>query len=301
VLGGAATESIGWAVMGFFQLGYYALPLLFIAGVAHALGSKELFALFLLADCALVFLVATNPDVNALVPFFDGLRFMPSFFLPVFFISGMGALAAFEWGFAQWGKLGARFGLDRLDTAATFAFVVLFPLGVLFGSFAWSAMDQHAGQANSVALAAEWGDLQAAYGVIGDGCAVLSGRNAISSYPVYDGGLGRTVLFEGDANQTAAEMQRLGCRHLLFGSTKMVTDAAQVARWQEYAEFKEDARFGEVYYGGAVPLFELKGAPAAGKMPFEPDRMSDWLPALAAACAAIVLACGYVAGKLEKE
>jgi len=299
VLGGAATESLARSILGFFQLGYYALPALFAAGLAYAAGRKEMFLLFLFADCALVFVFASSPEVNAVAPFLDGLRFMPSFFLPVFFISGAGALAAFLWAAGAWGKLAARFRLDRLDVAVTFALAILLPLGALFASLAMSSLGQYSGEANSLSLIAEYSDLRAAYGIIGNGCAVMSGRNAISFYPVYDEVVLRTYLFDADANQTAAEMQRLGCSYLLFGSTKMITDASQPARWQEYAAFAGEARFEEIKYGGAVRLFRLREAPAVEWVPPVAEKMPDWLPALAAACTLVVIACGFAAGKIE--
>jgi hypothetical protein len=49
VLGGASTESLGWSLVGFFQLGYFVLPFLFIAGVAAAVSKREMFLLFVFA------------------------------------------------------------------------------------------------------------------------------------------------------------------------------------------------------------------------------------------------------------
>ena len=298
VLGGASTEGLLQSVLGFFQLGYFLLPLFFAAGIAYSLGEKDLFALFLIASCLLVLVFATSQDANSLAPFLDGLRFMPSIFLPMFFISGMGAFAALGWARAGWRKLCSMFRLDDLDVSVTFALAVLMPLAALFASLALSAMDQYASEATSVAVAAEYGDLQSAYGIIGNECAVQSGRNAISFYPIYGEGFERTYLFDGDANSTVAEMGNRDCGYLLLGSTKMLSDASQAARWQEYAALASDARLKEIKYGGAVPLFVLRGAQAVEWKPPAPEKMPDWLPPLFCACAAAVLACGIAARKM---
>ena len=299
VLGGASTEGLLRSIFGFFQLGYFALPLFFIAGVARALKGKEMFALFLIADCLLVLVFATSPDVNALAPFLDGLRFMPSIFLPLFFISGAGALSALEWAVAAWRGLGKKFGLDRLDVSVTFAFTVLVPLASLFAALAMPTMDQYAAGAASVSAAAEYSDLQSAYGVIGQECAVMLGKNAVSFYPIYGGGFARTYLFDGNVSQAADAMGKWGCRYLLLGSTQMLANSSQAPIWKEYSAIANDTRFEEIRYGGAVHLFALKGAPAQLWAAPPPGSPPSWLAPLFAACAAVVTMCGIAAWKMD--
>jgi hypothetical protein len=372
VLGGASTESVGWAVVGFFQLGYFALPLLFAAGAARAFLRKEMFLVFLLADCVLVFAVATSPELNSLAPFLDGLRFMPSFFLPVFFIAGAGAVAAFEAAFALWEREAQkRLRLDRLDCVASFAFAILLPLAVLLLALGVTTTEQYRAEADSPAIAAEYSELEAAYGVIGGECVFFAGRGDVSQYPVFDEGLERTVVTDlTGADEIADAMESAGCRYLIFGNSEWITSADATPRWREYAAFANSGRFEEVPYGGSNRLLLLKGAGSATKVEskgaridgygFDFDRGSvsgecleggcalrvrndglpgavqcsgvpdckirreqnamwvdgipegaffvslapesaEWFWPLAASCAVVVLACGYAAGKRDKE
>ncbi len=277
VLGGASTESLGWSLVGFFQLGYFALPLLFIAGVVVAIKRREMFLLFVFAVCALVFAFATSPEVNRLAPFLDGLRFMPSFFLPVFFISGAGALYAFETAVAWAGKAGKRLKLDRLDATVSFCLAILAPLAVLFASAALSTMDQYRGEATSLAVAAEFSELQAAYGLLGGGCLFIQGGMDVSHYPIYEQGLERTHIADMDTPGGIIDaMASARCKYLLLGNVKLVASASESARWQEYAGFKSETRLEEVAYGGSDRLFAIKGMEPAAKVESSDARVDGY-------------------------
>jgi hypothetical protein len=266
LLGGASVETLGWSIVGFFQLGYYALPLLFILGVGSALAKHEMLPIFLFATCVLVFAFATSPEMNRMIPFLDGLRFMPSFFLPVFFLSGIGALAAFEKMVALAKKIGKRLALDELDTAVSFALAVLLPLSALFISLALSSSEQYAHEANSLEAASEYTDLKAAYGIIGDECVLIEGKGGISSYPIFEEGLERTIISGGNPDDMAQQMEKTRCRYLLFGNLKQINGEAEAPRWQEYAAFEEDDRFEEIEYGDSPKLFMLKNVTPAAKV-----------------------------------
>jgi len=314
VLGGASTDSLGWSLLGFFQLGYFILPLLLIAGMATAWARREMFLLFLFADSALVFAFATSPEANSLAPFLDGLRFMPSFFLPVFFISGAGALLVFEAAVAQAWKVGKRLGLDRLDTAVAFCLAILAPLAVFFASVALSTMDQYRDEAASPAVAAEYSELQAAYGIIGDGCVLVQGRLDVSQYTIYDKGFERSASTYADSAGAAVDgMERARCGYLLLGNSKTAA-AAERTRWQEYLDFRDEPRLEEIAYGGSNRLFALKGMEPAAKVEsgdarvdgysFDYDRGSVQGECLAENCTLRIrqdllppsLACGGAAG-----
>ncbi|MFA6328012.1 MAG: hypothetical protein WCY41_01055 [Candidatus Micrarchaeia archaeon] len=266
-LGGASTENIGWSLVGFFQLGYFALPLLFIAGVAAAVSKREMFLLSLFAASALVFAFATSPEMNRLAPFLDGLRFMPSFFLPVFFISGAGALLAFEFAIALVEKAGRRLRLDRLDATVSFCLAILAPLAVFFASVAWSTMDQYRGETVSLVVAAEYSEIQAAYGIMGDGCVFAQGMTDVSQYPIYEHGLEASISAEGDSPGGIADaMARARCGYLLLGNAKTAASASESTRWQEYLGFKNESRLEEIAYGGSNRLFAIKGVEGAAKV-----------------------------------
>jgi hypothetical protein len=274
-LGGASTEGIGWAVVGFFQLGYYALPLLFFAGVAAAVSRKEMFLLFLFASSALVFAFAMSPEVNRLAPFLDGLRFMPSFFLPVFFISGAGALLMLEHAIVWMERIGKRLKLDRLDSVVSFSLAILLPFSVLFASAALSTMEQYQGEANSLVVASEYSDLEAIYGRIGDGCVFIQGGGDVSFYPIYDEGLERSIISGfGSPDEIAGAMEKARCGHLILGNAKTVAGAAENTRWEEYAVFKSDPRFAEIPYGGSPRLFALEGVVPAEKAEIAGGRIN---------------------------
>lgn len=278
VLGGANSESIGWAVVGFFQLGYFALPLLFIAGAARALLRKEMFLVFLVAISVLVFAAATSPELNALAPFLDGLRSMPSFFLPVFFIAGAGAVVVFEAAFALWEhEAEKRWKLDRLDSVASFSFAVLLPLAVLMLALWLTAADQYRAEATSLQIAAEYSELEAAYDIIGDECAFFTGRGDVSQYPVFDEGLERTVVTDlAGVDDYVDAMGQARCRYLVFGNSEWITSADAGQRWQECAAFAADGRFEEVPYGGSNRLLVLKGVEPAAKVEAKGARIGSY-------------------------
>jgi hypothetical protein len=276
-VGGASPEGIGWSLVGFFQLGYFILPLLFIAGVAAAVSRRERFLLFLFAACALVFAVATSPEMNRLAPFMDGLRFMPSFFLPVFFISGAGALLAFELAAAWVEKARGRLKLDRLDATVSFCLAILAPLAVVFASTALSTMDQYHNEAASLAVAAEYSDLQSAYGITGDGCVFVQGKTDVSQYPIYDEGLERTAITGLDSSDGIINaMAKARCRYLLLGNVKLVASASGNTRWQEYLGFKSETRLEEIAYGGSNRLFALNGVVGAAKLESGDARLDGY-------------------------
>ena len=277
VLGGASMESIGWAVVGFFQLGYYILPLLFLAGVASAFLRREMFLVFLLAGCVLVFAIATSLELNSLAPFLDGLRFMPSFFLPVFFLSGVGALAALEALFAVWAeKIGNRLKLDRLDCVASFAFAILLPLAALLISIQLTAADQYSGEADSLVVAAEYLEMQQVYGIIGGECVFFTGRGDISQYPIFEQGLERTAVTSlVFPHELASAMENASCRYLILGNAGWITSEEGTPHWQEYGALAQSGLFEEIPYGGSSRLFVLLNATPAAKVEGDGARIDD--------------------------
>lgn len=277
VLGGASTESLGWSLVGFFQLGYFALPLLFIAGVAAAIKKREMLLLFLFADCALVFAFATSPEMNKLAPFLDGLRFMPSFFLPVFFVSGAGALLAFEIALAWAANAGKHLKLDRLDTTVCFCLAILAPLAVLFASAALSTMDQYRGEAASLVVAAEYSELQSAYMLVGGGCAFIQGKMEVSHYPAYSQGFERSIITSLDSSGKIADaMESARCKYLILGNSRQVSSAEDNTRWQEYLGFKGEGRLEEIAYGGSNRLFAIEGTEPAAKVESDGARVDGY-------------------------
>jgi len=277
VLGGASTENIGWSLLGFFQLGYFILPLLFIVGAATAISKREMFLLFLFAICALVFAFATSPELNKFAPFLDSMRFMPSFFLPVFFISGAGALFIFELAVANIEKVGKRLRIDKLDAVVSFCFAIFVPLAVLFASLALSTMDQYREETTSLVVAAEYSELQTAYEIIGDECVFVQGKLDVSQYPIYEKGFERGVIAWMDSSEGIIDaMTDTRCRYLLLGNVKSIVNASDRTRWQEYMIFKNESRFQEVAYGGSNRLFILKGVEGAAKLESDGARIDTY-------------------------
>ena len=273
-LGGVAPENIGWSLVGFFQLGYYALPLLFIAGAATAVSKREIFLLFLFATCALVFVITTR-EVNKLLPFLDGLRFMSSFFPLVFFISGAGALFVFENAIAWAEKAGSKIKLDRLDTTVSFCLAIIAPIGIIFSMVALTTMDQYRNVATPI-VAAEYSELQTAYSIVGDECLFVQGRMDVSQYPIYEQGLDRSFITYMDSSGAIIDaMANMRCRYLLLGNVKIGASISENTRWQEYQGFKNESRLEEIAYGGSNRLFALKEVKPAAKVESDDARV-DW-------------------------
>jgi len=276
-VGGVSPESLGWAVVGFFQLGYFVLPLLFTAGMAMAIKRREMFLLFLFAICALVFVITTSPEINRLAPFLDGLRFMSSFFPLVFFISGAGALFVLEFAIAMAERVGKGMKLDRLDLAVCFCLAVLAPLAMIFASAALTTMDQYRGEASSLVVAAEYSELQDAYSIVDGGCAYIQGRTDVSQYPIYENGFERTILSDfGSPGAIAGGMAKMRCKYLILGNSKQVSSSEDNTRWQEYLGFKDEESLEEIAYGGSNRLFAIKGVEPAAKVESQGARVDGY-------------------------
>ena len=276
IVGGVSFESTIWSIIGVFQLGFYILPLLFIIGAAAAISKREMFVLFLFVNCVFVFVIATSQEINKIVPFLDGLRFLPSFFLPMFFISGIGALSAFEFLVAMVEKSRWRLKLDRLDAAMSVCLVIIIPFALFFAGIALTAMDQYRDMA-APAVAAEYSELQAAYGMTGEECVFIQGRMDVSQYPIYERGLDRSFITIIDSSGGIIDaMANMRCRYLILGNVKTGASITENTRWQEYIGFKNETRLKEIAYGGSNRLFVLKGVKPAAKVESDDARVGTY-------------------------
>jgi hypothetical protein len=274
---GVSPESPERAAIGFFQLGYFVLPLLFIAGIAAAIKKGEPFVLFIFAVCAFVFIIATSPEISEIAPYLDGLRFMSSFFPMVFFISGAGALFALEFAIARAERAGRMLKLDKLDSVAGFCLAILAPLAVVFISVALSTMDQYREEATSLIVAAEYSEIQNAYAIAGSGCMYTQGKPDVSHYPIYENGLERTIISGFDPPSAIVNsMEKMRCKYLLLGNAKQVASVSEKTRWQDYVEFKNESRLNELPYGGSNRLFALEGVEPAAKVESSGARIDSY-------------------------
>ncbi len=264
-LGGITQGSLAGSLLGFIQLGHVFLPFFFAAGILAACKRREFFAL-VLAGCALAaFLVATDEGLNRMLPMLDGMRLLPSFMLPAFFLSGLGAAAIFRAGLAASEKLRARLALDRDTFAVCVALSILLPFAFLFLSGVVMTWEQYGSETLQLQAAAEYSSLLKADALSGGGRVAFVWRSEVSQYPVLDGLMARAPLsYFNTSGQLASEMGRRGERIAVLGNELSVPGPDQKAAWEEYAELKSDAAFEEIPSRGSMMLFALAGKEGRG-------------------------------------
>ena len=257
-LGGVETSRWGDMALGLFYTGYVALPILFAAGMFRAFKKRETLPLFLSAAGIITYAIAVNPSVNQAFPFIDGIRLLPSVFLPVFFLSGIGALAFFEKAksLAKWAQ--KRFSLDSYTATVACALAFALPLAAFFFVVAQSTTGQYSSMANSLPTISEYSSLQKAYGIIGSERTLFLPGNGVSQYPVFDQGFDRSILSSySSPGELVRAMENAHAKYALFGNAEDRQNASEKSRLEEYLELKNDPRFTEVQYGGAFRLFAL--------------------------------------------
>ena len=260
-LGGISQGSFADALVGFFQLGSLLLPLFFAAGVLAAYRRRELFPLLLAFCASAVFLMANDRGLNGFLPQLDGMRLMPSFVLPAFFLAGIGAEWIFRRGVGAAPRLGQKLKMDGETLAGCVALALLLPLSFLYLSGVVTTWGQFRDNAMPLQIAPEYSSLQAADALSGGGRIAFVWRSEVSQYPVADGMIGRATLsYFNTSRQLAAEMEANGERVAVLGNLLAVSDLSRGAKWLEYDELRTDQEFSEVPSGGSMPLFILLGA-----------------------------------------
>jgi len=256
--------SLPEAALGFFQMGYFFLPLFFMAGAWAANRKREFFALLLFFCAIAVFLSSADEGLNAFFPAFDGIRLLPSFALPAFFLSGFGAAEIFFFSVAASEKLRLRMGQDKETFSGCVALALLLPLSFLFLSGVVMTWDQLRADATPLAIASEYLSLQKADALSGGGRIAFVWRSEVSQYPVKDDMVGRMPLsYFSNASALADEMAARGAVLVVFGNEEAVLDPAnlsQKTKWAQYSEMRASPDFKELLPSGSLPLFSLKSA-----------------------------------------
>ena len=260
-LGGISQGSLADAVVGFFQLGNLLLPLFFAAGALEAYRRRDFFPVLLVFCAAAVFLIATDRGFNNLLPEIDGIRLLPSFVLPSFFLSGIGAWWIFRWGVRAGAGVGRKLKMDRETFAICVALALLLPLAFLYLSGVATIWAQYRDNAMPLQIASEYSSLRLADGLSAGGRIAFVWRSEVSQYPVMDELVGRTsISYFNTSSQLAAEMKERGERVAILGNSLVVNGIGGKTKWQEYDELRADMAFGEVASGGSMPLFVLRNA-----------------------------------------
>ena len=224
---------------------------------------RSLFPFFLASAGTMTYVFATNPGVNSTFPFVDGLRLLPSFFIPVFFLSGIGAAALL--GAARRFAEGFRTkaGMDSFTFAVAFMLAISLPLASLFAVVAVTTTNQYVISADSLQTAAEYSSLREASSIIGPERVYFVPGVGVSQYPIYDQGFESTVSFYSSPNQIASAMENAHLKYLLLGNADRRSNSSDKSRADEYLELKGDPRFSEVQYGGISPAVHPQRKPPA--------------------------------------
>jgi len=259
-LGGASISSIEEGLVSFLQIGHALLPLLFFAGLIAAYKQKSMFAAVLAGFGAIVFVFATNPALNTAFPFVDGLRFLPSFFLPAFFLAGIGTSYLFWKVIRKAERVRRKLGLDKDTFAVAFALALLFPFAGLFFGIMEATAGQYSSELGSLEVAAEYASLQKAYEIVGEQRSLFVWRGMVSQYPIPDKGIQRAVIGYFDGTEgILQELDALKAKYVVLGNAGWTFEKDSKAKWEEYCKLKKGGRFSEELYTSAGVLFSAKG------------------------------------------
>ncbi len=294
VVEGAAIDSQLQGAMAFLQSGYAVLPVLFAAGSYFAIKRKSLFLACLASVAIVVLLCATSPEINQVVPFLDGLRFLPSFFLPMFFVCGFGAAVAFEALVDSMEGLAKMAGMDRITMAGAVLFGLLLPFAVLSASIMLLAgPGYHMG---SPTLAAEYQWLREADSIVG-GRVAFDGRGEISQYPVYEKITARSSQAGTyDADKLYELMRKNGQGIVIFGNNLKVDFGSNESLRQYYEKIVGDGRFAELVSSGPGRAVALREESMGSSLARKEASYRVELFALGVAALAL---CAVLAGREE--
>lgn len=269
-LGGASIKQEGEWLMGMVQSGYVILPALFIIGVIESVRRKNLMPALLGSAAFMTLLFVSSPGVNRVFPFIDGLRFIPSFFLPAFFLAGVGGYAIWAAGFEAYAKLSKRHGWDQVAVGGGIALALFIPLAAVFFVSASTSLDFYRLQTGALQIASDHDSFAEAAGVVGNERALYLSGMQTTHYPM---SMQKPEQFyftnSGTPDGAAGEMERFRLRYLIIGPAKLtpysMNGAPPPSRSEEYLAFAQDGRFAEVPMHGATKLFQLKTGEAGAE------------------------------------
>ena len=264
-LGGVKVSGQDQGLLAVFGTGYFILPLLAMAGAACAYARREWFACLLIAAGSLVFIVGTNPQANQLFPFLDGLRFLPSFFLPMFFLAGMGAHFAWSKTCALALRAAEARGIDRTTAAVALALALLLPAATVFFVAASTTAEQYSSAAGSLQAASDYTALERIGTMTGTKRVLFISDSMVSQYPVFGNVLREDAAVDfGNASSLAGRMEGCNIGYAVLGSSKTLGEAGGKSRQQDYLELSSDSRFEEIPAVGSTRLFVLRGGGDGG-------------------------------------
>ena len=261
-LGGAGFGGgAGDAALAFFQIGYILLPFLFALGLYEASRRNSYFAL--VAGCAglMAYIFAANPEVNRVMPFIDGIRLFPSFYLIAYFVAGIGCMAAYERMAAWLERMRLRLGLDRTTFAGAYALSMLFPIGLLAMSMMMAATALYGESTGTLQDASEISGIAKVQRVAGGESVLFVGRGAVSQHIVFLGRADNFVMGSGSGlGDIEQEMNASRARYLVFGNFWRENIGKNSSLMQDYRALASSPKFEEARYGGSNQLFLLRGA-----------------------------------------
>lgn len=269
-LGGISVSAARGSPLGlFFQTGFLAFPVLFAIGAAFVIAGKEKerFALALLGCAAAVFVLSTSEQVNAVFPFVDGLRLLPSFVLPGMLVVGVGIGRLLKQ--IAWRAVleGGKAGIDRTTVAGGLALALLAPAAMMFFVFAAATVEQYKDEAYSSHALVDRVSQERALRAIGEERHAFVFSGDVSQYPV----AGKLAWAESidyvNDSSLAERMSGAGLRYVILGNKKTIYSPGEKPRWEEYGELSASPLFERMPSYGYAALFRLKGARPAAQAP----------------------------------
>ncbi len=254
---------LGYAdALSSFVVACYLLPPVLVAvGAYSAWKMRNRNTAVLFVSAVAVFAIAISPEINRAFPAVDGFRHLPSFFLPAFFVAGIGAAAAWSW-IGKGLRLVWEAHFQEIawnDFVACFAFAALLPACAAFFVVMGSTTEQYSMQAMKPFLARDYASLERAYLAIEGQRAAYIGENSASQYPVFEGNLTRTVVIGFEHPDALVDMlhkARIG--YVILGNYKRgYADAHGKSRWEEHRSLADDSRFTQILQNGTAFVFKL--------------------------------------------
>jgi len=265
VLGGVGEIGL-WSGLASFMLGGgFAIALLSLAGAFHTATARTHHTItILMLSSVMVFLISMSKEVNSAFPFIDGMRFLPSFFLPMYLFAGLGAAILLR---LARSRLEPRFakltGLSQTDFCICFTLAAIMPCAIVLLAYGITTIEILDGTWSSVLLSATYAGYAEAYSISGGERIFFVGENEVSQYPlVMKNFLGSGNVGYG-APKTVAPMMRSGRLRYLALSNVARNYAGEDQfsnRFGEYRALKESGLFVEIPTKGNLAMFELVGA-----------------------------------------
>lgn len=272
-LKGVAITDYTEGLFSFFFTSAFVLPVFFAIGFYFSLRQKNGFVIWLSVFSVAILFIATNPKINTAISSFDGLRHMPSFYLCVYFVSGVGAAGTYSYLKRRILSWVEHKNLDRLTAVGATFLAIGMPMGAILLIAISSSPEQYSAPYLDLRVAKEYVPLEKSMDVVGNERITYVYESELSHYPIGVFGvvhppMAHTGLTDPDGLYDAMVGKKV--RYVLFGNGMYdFSQNRETPRiFEKYAEFVNDSRFELLVGGGSAQLFRLVGKDDLGRLAY---------------------------------